>query len=453
MNEGVAKKGLSFDRRTQQVRRNSTCPPLSGAWIVGVAAVVLPLVGSAPVAAAAAYGFSPGVKVSAPPNANANPSGWLLGVACTSPGACTSVGDYDDSSGHQQAMAATETGGKWARGSEVSPPANASGNPDASLGSVSCRSAGDCTAVGVYTNTSGTQEAMVATETDGKWGRGAALGLPPGASATRAASDLHGVSCASDGTCVAVGSYSDSSGGASAMVATEAGGRWGRAAALSLPANAGTGSGATATLFSVSCIATGSCTAVGLYSVTPHDRVAMVATEAGDKWSPAVAFDSLPPGAAGTWSSLFGVWCTSAGNCAADGSFIGSTGSEEAMVAAETGGKWAKATELSLPKGANAQYSNAELESVSCTSSGNCAGFGVYSTTASYSRDMVAAETNGKWSPATELATPAGGQGTPTIEGGSGNGVGCTTKSFCTAVGSYGTSSGDSTAMAATGTV
>jgi hypothetical protein len=453
MDVSIGETGLSFHRCRLRAPRGLGSRPLPGAWALGVAALALALVGSAGVAAAAGEGFSPGVRVSSPPNADANSGGWLLGVSCTSPGACTAVGDYDDTSGHQQAMAVTETGGKWARGSEVSAPANSSGNPDASLGSVSCKSAGDCTAVGTYTSASDTQEAMVVTETDGKWGRAAALSSPAGASATRPTSDLRGVSCASSGNCIAVGSYVDSSGGSSAMIATEAGGKWGPPAELILPANAGTGTSSTAALFQVSCVSSGICTAVGLYSDTSHDRLAMVADETGGKWGPAVAFDSLPSGANGTWASLFGVWCTSAGNCAADGSYVGSSGSEEAMVATESGGKWGSATELSLPKGANSQYPNAEMESVSCTSPGNCAGFGAYSTTASYSRDMVATETNGKWSPATELATPAGGKGTPTILGGSGNGVGCTTKGICTAVGSYGTGSGGSTAMAASGTV
>jgi len=90
---------------------------------------------------------------------------------------------------------------------------------------------------------------------------------------------------------------------------------------------------------------------------------------------------------------------------------------------------------------------------VSCTSARNCAGFGAYSNTASYSLEMVATEVRGKWGRAPEVSTPSGSQWVGTYLGGSGNGVACTTKGSCTAVGSYGDSSGNGQAMVATGTI
>ncbi len=422
---------------------------LAVAMLVGPAVAVAgatPAAGSA-VEAGGASGFSRAVEVSSPANASRDAHGWLLGVSCTSSGDCTSVGEYDDSSGHQQAMAAAETGGKWSRASEVSSPASSASNPEASLSSVSCTSPGNCTAVGSYTNSAGSQEAMVATERDGKWGRAGELGLPAGADPSRPNAALHGLSCTSQGDCAAVGAYGTSAGAVDAMVVAETGGKWGRAVELGLPVNAGTGTTASATLFGVSCASTGDCTAVGLYSETSHSRQAIVATEARGRWAPAAAFDLLPSGASGTWSSLFGVWCTSLGHCAAVGSYIGGSGSEEAMVATEAGGTWGPAAEPSLPAGANSSYPNAELEAVSCSSQGNCAAFGAYSTTASYSLDMVAVETGGKWARAADLNPPSG-HGTSTILGGSGNSVACSAKGFCTAVGSYGPQ-----AMAAAGTV
>jgi len=48
----------------------------------------------------------------------------------------------------------TESSGAWGPGLEASPPTNAGANPEVSLGQVSCTSPGGCTAVGDYTDSS-----------------------------------------------------------------------------------------------------------------------------------------------------------------------------------------------------------------------------------------------------------------------------------------------------------
>ena len=55
----------------------------------------------------------------------------------------------------------TETSGTWALGVEALLPANAGANPDASLDSVSCVSAGNCTAVGEYEDSSGHEQGLL----------------------------------------------------------------------------------------------------------------------------------------------------------------------------------------------------------------------------------------------------------------------------------------------------
>ena len=80
---------------------------------------------------------------------------------CRAPrrGTATALGSYDDSSGHGEVLLLTETSGTWTAGVEPSLPANAGANPNAGfaplLGSVSCGSAGSCTAVGSYKDSSG----------------------------------------------------------------------------------------------------------------------------------------------------------------------------------------------------------------------------------------------------------------------------------------------------------
>ena len=47
----------------------------------------------------------------------------LSGVSCASAGNCTAIGSYIDSSGHTQGLGLTETSGTWARGVELIHPA------------------------------------------------------------------------------------------------------------------------------------------------------------------------------------------------------------------------------------------------------------------------------------------------------------------------------------------
>ncbi len=393
---------------------------------------------------AATAGYSRAVKVSAPANADHNPGAALYGLSCTSAGNCTAVGEYSDGSNHQQALAAVETGGKWVARSEVSAPSNAAKDPDASLHVVSCSSKGNCSAVGEYTDRSNHQQALAAVESGGKWSRAEEVHTSPIAA-------LNGLSCTAAASCVAVGS--DGSLG-HAIVVTETAGKWGEAVDLSLPGNAGTGSEAFALLQAVSCKSKGDCTAVGLYGGPTGERYAMIATESGGKWARAVELSKLPSGASGSWADLLGVSCVTASSCTAVGSYEDNSGDDWPMVAVESAGTWGTASKSSLPKGANTGSGgpSAELDAVSCPSVGNCAAFGAYTDTSYYSHDMVLTESHGKWARSAQLLPPSGAGGEDVLLGGVGDTVACVTRS-CTAVGGYTDASGNEQAMAASGTI
>jgi hypothetical protein len=100
-------------------------------------------------------------------------------------------------------------------------------------------------------------------------------------------------------------------------------------------------------------------------------------------WPAASELSLLPSGtnttAGGQDASLGSVVCTSPGNCVAVGGSTDTNGTNgtndgQAMVVAETSGVWGHASELTLPSGASTtaggQY--ACLDSVACTSPGNC---------------------------------------------------------------------------------
>src|SRR5581483_907338 len=94
-----------------------------------------------------------------------------------------------------------------------------------SLNSVSCASAGNCTAVGRY-NDGYYYEGLLLTETSGAWGMGVEATLPSqsrsGSPGGHLVSDgLNSVSCASAGNCSAVGNYYDSSSHTEGVLLTE----------------------------------------------------------------------------------------------------------------------------------------------------------------------------------------------------------------------------------------
>jgi hypothetical protein len=95
---------------------------------------------------------------------------------------------------------------------------NQGGN--AEITSVSCASAGNCSAGGRYMDASGRRQVFVAGQANGTWH--AAIEVPGTAALNQGGSaDISSVSCASAGNCSAGGDYQDSSGHFQAFVVSE----------------------------------------------------------------------------------------------------------------------------------------------------------------------------------------------------------------------------------------
>src|SRR5439155_829835 len=155
--------------------------------------------------------WAAGVDAVLPANAGSNPNVVLNAVSCASAGNCTAGGDYTDTSGFRRGLVLTETAGTWATGVEASLPGNAGSNPNAFLASVSCALTGNCSAAGSYNDSSGNQQGLLLTETAGTWATGVEVSLPASAASSPNVS-LRSVSCASAGNCSAVADYYDSLG-------------------------------------------------------------------------------------------------------------------------------------------------------------------------------------------------------------------------------------------------
>ena len=154
-----------------------------------------------------------GAQASPPANAENSPEVSVDSVSCASAGNCTAGGSYTDTAGAQQGLLLTETSGVWATGAQASLPSNAGSNPDtnmhAKVVSVSCAAAGNCTAVGGYIDSSGLEQGLMLTETAGVWATGVEELTPPAGTPSSASVFLNSVSCASAGDCTAVGYYGD----------------------------------------------------------------------------------------------------------------------------------------------------------------------------------------------------------------------------------------------------
>jgi uncharacterized repeat protein (TIGR01451 family) len=159
------------------------------------------------------------VEAPLPAGTGPNPGVTVRSVSCASAGNCTAVAPYRDSSGHQQGLLLTQTAGTWAAAKAVLP-ANARSNTFAFLNSVSCASAGNCTAAGGYLDSSGHFQGLLLTQAAGTWAPGVEAPLPANAGSNPIV-ELFSVSCALAGSCTAVGQYYDSSGHLQGLLLTQ----------------------------------------------------------------------------------------------------------------------------------------------------------------------------------------------------------------------------------------
>jgi hypothetical protein len=390
-----------------------------------------------------------------PPGASTAPhaqNAQLDSVTCTSAGNCVAVGSYADAFLGSQAMIATETSGAWGRASELTLPAGANTTAEdqhAQLSSVACTSAGNCVAVGGYSDVASSTHAMVAAETNGVWGQASEINVPAGANATQTAS-LESVACTSPGNCVAVGSYTGTQGanggasfdystvyGTEGMAVTETDGVWAQASALALPIGAAAGAGQQVSVASVACTGPGSCVAVGTYNEGSGDDGGMIATDTNGAWGQAselVLPSNAPPTPVQAPAGLASVACTGAGDCVAVGNYTERLGGGVGMAATETNGIWGQAKAVASPLGAGGEFAN--LVAVACASAADCVAVGNYQNANSDTLGMDATDTDGIWDQASELAlpTPRDDEEDPFA---SLTSVACTGPGSCVAVGSY----------------
>jgi D-alanine-D-alanine ligase-like ATP-grasp enzyme len=355
---------------------------------------------------------------------NAGGNASIGAVSCASAGNCGAGGTYGNRSGRMQAFVISEVNGTWRTAREIAGALNTGGN--AQVYTVSCGSAGNCSAGGYYRDRSGRYQAFAVAEKNGKWGtaKTVARALNAGGNAS-----IGAVSCASAGNCSAGGQYVDRSRHSQAFVINQVHGTWGRVTKVAAPIRDGS-----ASIDSVSCGSAGNCSAGGSYSRNGSARAEMfVVDEVHGRWGTA---REVPGSAAlntGGAATLWSVSCASAGNCSAGGSYRHGDRGVQAFVVNEVDGTWRNGEEVPGTAALNAG-GNAQVGSVSCASAGNCSAAGFYADVRGHMQAFVVDEVHGTWGNAKEVpGTAARNQGGHAVVAS----LSCASASHCSAGGYY----------------
>ncbi len=176
----------------------------------------------------------------------------IASSSCPAVNGCVSVGGYHDTGTLPWGLIETQNGTSWTE-TQAPEPSNAGTGANQAFwfGSqncgtsqpcraVSCPSAAFCVAVGEYTDSAGFDQPVVDTLANGAWT--SAEGALPSDAATDSTTVhpdawLYSVSCSSSTSCVAVGTYRNTSDDVNGFVASLSGTTW-SAQAAPLPSNA-----------------------------------------------------------------------------------------------------------------------------------------------------------------------------------------------------------------------
>ncbi len=345
-----------------------------------------------------------GTAKEAPGTAALNQTGnaAITSVSCASAGNCSAGGFYQDSNG-LWAFVIGEKNGTWGTAKEAPGIAALNLGGESKITSVSCASAGNCSAGGSYTPNSNSAEiqAFVVVESNGTWGT--AEQVPGIMALSQGGGDLiSSVSCGAAGSCSAGGVYTDSSGHQQGFVAGETNGTWGTA--KKVPHLAALNQLGVAGIDSVSCASAGSCSAGGFYTDGSGHEEAVVAGETNGTWGTAKEVPGIAALNQGGVAAIpIGVLsCASAGNCSTGGQYVDGSGHGQAFIVSETNGTWGAAEEVPGTAALN-QGGNAQINSVSCASAGNCSAGGTYQEASVNQQAFVAGEKNGTWGTAKEV--------------------------------------------------
>lgn len=324
---------------------------------------------------------------------------FLGGMSCPAAGNCIAVGNYTDSNQNTQGLIETLSHGTWTPAQAPLPANAAARQPQASLSGIACPAAGDCVATGDYNNQSGHLQGMIETLSQGTWTAAQAPTLGG------AGVFLGAVTCAAVGTCVATGSYTDSQQFNQAVLVTLSDGTW-SALAAPLPQRSIGNSQVSA----VSCPAPGTCVAIGGFNVADSGQgQGLIETLSQGTWTPGAL--PLPAGASNQDVVISDLACPAPGTCIAVGAYDWTPAASgiRALIETLANGKWTPSGAPRQPGASGSSY----LNDIACPYVGECIATGTYNNN---SQGIIGAThpwtetlSQGAWSP--DIAVPIPGPG------------------------------------------
>ncbi len=245
----------------------------------------------------------------------------LYGVDCPSATRCIAVGSYEASGSGPATLAELWNESKWSVQSTPVP----AGATYSELVAVGCSSTANCTAVGSAV-IAGVETAIAEKWTSPTWALDP-VPIPAGAKS----SQLDGVDCIWSGFCVAVGSYTTTSGSTKGLAIFWNGTSW------SLQTLADPVGATESTLLDVSCTKTPNvCTAVGDWENSANDQFTLAYRFNGSSWT----LQSTPNPSGSTSNVLVGVSCATTTSCAAVGIRTNESGSLGTLAEDWNGSNW-----------------------------------------------------------------------------------------------------------------
>jgi hypothetical protein len=345
----------------------------------------------------------------------------ITSEACAAGSSCVLAGSYANSAGAQGLLIAG-SGTSWTA-TKAPVPGNAATSPGVSINSVACPSAAFCVAVGTYTDSSGQQQGLLLTGSGSSW-EATQAPLPSNAAATPGPG-VWSVACESAASCVAVGNYLDSSSTGQGLLITWSGTSW---APIESPAPGGAPGGAG--LQSVACSAS-VCAAAGLYS-DGSSALGLLVSGSGSTWTAAEA--PLPADAAADPSpNITSMTCPAASTCVAVGSYDASSGSTftwQGLLLTGLGSSWT-AAKPPLPAGA---ADSPDLTSVACGSASACVVTGSYDDSSSTAHGVLLTGSGSSW---TIVSPPVPANALPANQTEFFTASACPSSSTCVIAGEY----------------
>jgi len=322
-------------------------------------------------------------EVALPPNAtNDDQSAVVRSLDCPLPNDCSAIGTYQDNNSvasRNEGFTLSETGGVWHRAAEITVSAKSNFNPFISINQLACSSAGNCVGVGSFIDANDVTQGLLVDQVRGAWRRGAELALPLSASAYAGAT-VGEVTCLAHASCSVWGTFYSSTGAEEGLATSETNGVWSRASELTMPTNAAANPHVFLYGFDgIACASSGNCAIGGQYQDTDGDYEGFLEDETNGAWQSAVEL-TLPVGAesAGKNGGVVAVACPAAGNCRASGAYLDGSGAYQAIVASEVDGVWQTGLEIALPAGATTVGVDGGIYSLVCPSLSSCTGAGSY---------------------------------------------------------------------------